>query len=54
MKAKLDKKKYEKGVKITDEEMEPLNIEYDAVNPQWNYTIKPRKKPDHKKKGANK
>lgn len=49
VKARLDKKKYEKGVKITDEEMENLNIEYDAVNPQWNYTIKPRKKTNKKK-----
>jgi len=36
VKAKLDKRKYKKGVKITDEEMEKLNIEYHDVNPQWN------------------
>lgn len=44
VKAKLDKQKYEKGKKISDKEMEKLNIEYDKVNPQWNYTIRPRKK----------
>jgi len=49
VKAKLDKKKYEKGEKISDEEMEKLNIEYDAFNPQWNYTIKPRKSQKNKK-----
>ena len=54
MKAKLDKNKYKKGVKITDEEMEKLNIEYDAVNPQWNYTIKPRKKTDNRRKRVQK
>jgi len=43
VKARLDKKKYEKGESISDEEMEKLNIEYDDLNPQWNYTIKPRK-----------
>lgn len=43
VKAKLDKKKYEKGEKISDEEMKKLNIEYDKFNPQWNYTIKPRR-----------
>jgi hypothetical protein len=54
VKAKLDKKKYKKGVKITDEEMEKLNIEYDAVNPQWNYTIKPRKKTNNRRKRIKK
>jgi hypothetical protein len=50
VKAKLDKKKYEKGEIITDEEMEKLNIEYDDFNPQWNYTIKPRKEQDKNSK----
>lgn len=42
MKAKLDKKHYETGKKISDEEMDQLNIKYDKVNRQWNYTIYPR------------
>ena len=42
MKAKLDKKHNETGKKISDEEMDQLNIRYDKVNPQWNYTIYPR------------
>ena len=41
VKAKLDKKGYEKGKRISDKEMLNLNIEYGNVNPQWNYTIKP-------------
>lgn len=49
VKAKLDKKNYEKGKKISDEEMDELNIEYDKVNPQWNYVIKPRKNKEDKK-----
>jgi hypothetical protein len=42
VKAKLDTRKYKTGMKIPDEEMEKLNIEYNKVNPKWNYTIKPR------------
>jgi hypothetical protein len=32
------------GKKISDDEMDQLNIKYDKVNPQWNYTIYPRTK----------
>jgi hypothetical protein len=44
VKAKLDKRKYPTKVKVSDEEMEKLNIEYhlDSPNPEWNYTIRPR------------
>jgi hypothetical protein len=42
VKAKLDKKHYQKGQKVTKQEMEGLNIKYDKINPQWNYTISPR------------
>lgn len=44
VKAKLDKGKYPTKVKVSDEEMEKLNIEYhlDSPNPEWNYTIRPR------------
>jgi len=42
VKAKLDKKPYPKGQKVTKQQMEELNIKYDKVNPQWNYTISPR------------
>ena len=43
VKAKLDRKNYEKGKKVSDNEMDKLNIKYDKVNPQWNYVIKPQK-----------
>ena len=33
---------YERGVKVPDEEMEALNIQFHDVCPQWNYTIRPR------------
>lgn len=40
----LDEGIYEKGVKISDAEMESLAIEGNAVHPEWNYTIKPRRR----------
>lgn len=42
VKSRLDKNNYEKGKKISDDEMDELNIKYHDVNPQWNYTIFPR------------
>jgi Rhodopirellula transposase DDE domain len=33
---------YPKGVKVSDEAMDALNIQAHAVCPQWNYTIRPR------------
>jgi hypothetical protein len=41
IKAKLDTKTYEKGIKISDPEMEEINIKFGKVNPKWNYVIKP-------------
>jgi len=42
VKAKLDKRNYTKGKKISNKEMEQLNISHHKKNPKWNYTIKPR------------
>lgn len=36
-------KTYEKGLKVSDEEMKSLAIEKHAICPNWNYTIRPRK-----------
>lgn len=41
----LDENEYKKGIKVTDEEMEALNIERDQFHGEWNYTIKPKNKP---------
>jgi len=38
----LDTHTYEKGIKVTDAEMEALDITGDAFHPEWNYTIRPR------------
>ena len=38
----LDTRTYEKGIKVTDAEMDALEITGDAFHPEWNYTIRPR------------
>ncbi len=42
VRAKLDTKFYEVGVKITDQEMKRLNLRPHTSHPAWNYTIAPR------------
>lgn len=37
--ARLDKKKYEKGKKFSDEKMEKVKLNYHELFPMWNYTI---------------
>jgi hypothetical protein len=38
----LDQNSYEKGIKISDEEMAVLNITLDDFHGEWNYSIRPR------------
>ncbi len=42
----LDTRTYEKGIKVSDTEMEMLNIAGDDFHPEWNYTIKLRLMPN--------
>ena len=42
IKARLDRNKYETGIKVSDKEMKELKIQYHQLYPQWNYTIFPR------------
>ena len=42
VKAWLNDKIYEKGLKVSDAEMKELNLVRSEVCPQWNYTISPR------------
>lgn len=42
IKVKLDPKDYKKGVEITDEQMQSINVEQHKTHPQWNYTISSR------------
>ena len=41
VRCELDTRDYPKGIKVSDEEMDRLNIEGDAFHPEWNYTISP-------------
>ena len=38
-----DDNKYELGIKVTDEEIEQINIVKDAFHGDWNYAILPKK-----------
>jgi len=40
----LDERTYEKGIKVSDAEMKTLNIIGDDFHPEWNYTIKSRRR----------
>lgn len=39
--AKLDHREYEKGIKVSDEEIKNLNLKRHEFHGDWNYTIKP-------------
>ena len=41
VKAVLDKNHYEKGIKISDEQLDGINIFRHAFHGEWNYTIRP-------------
>jgi hypothetical protein len=38
----LDTRDYPKGIRVSNQEMDALNISGDAFHPEWNYTISPR------------
>jgi hypothetical protein len=43
VKAKLDKRRYPKGVVTTDEQMRGLNLHTDEFHGEWNYEIRPHR-----------
>lgn len=42
IKAEVDRRTYEKGIRITDDAMADLNIKTAEFHGDWNYTISPR------------
>ena len=44
VRAELDTNTYEKGIKVTKQEMESVRLEKDKFHGNWNYTIKPSTK----------
>jgi len=43
IKALLDTRSYECGIKISDVQMKALQLQPHKIHPQWNYTISPRR-----------
>ena len=43
IKSQLDKNKYTTGIKISDKELDNLNIEMDSFHGEWNYKIIPKR-----------
>jgi hypothetical protein len=41
----LDANLYPKGIKVSDEEMQAINITRDNFHGEWNYTISPNQQP---------
>lgn len=41
IKAKVDPKKYKKGIKISDEDFGALKLHFDKLFPKWNYRLEP-------------
>lgn len=48
VKARLDRKVYHRGEKITDAQLEAVNIKPHRTHPNWNYTISPTMRRRHK------
>ena len=46
VRAELDSNTYEKGIAVSDAEMEAINITRADFHGDWNYVIKPGKRPD--------
>jgi hypothetical protein len=45
VRCELDTRAYPKGIRVSDAEMDALNIQGDPFRPEWNYTIAPRVPP---------
>jgi hypothetical protein len=37
-----DKRKYKKGIKISNKEFNNINMKKHKINPEWNYSIYPQ------------
>jgi len=42
VKCRLDRRKYPTGIRVSDEEMERVNVERNRFHGDWNYVIRPR------------
>jgi hypothetical protein len=46
VRCELDTRSYEKAIKVSDDEFNSLNIQWNTFHPEWNYTIHPRIRAD--------
>ena len=44
----IDASRYPKGLKVSNAQLEALDIRYNDFHPDWNYTIHPIPSPTHK------
>lgn len=51
IKALADEGKYEKGIKVSDEELNQVNLTKEAFRGEWNYTIAPKRESGCTKQG---
>lgn len=42
--ARLNRRNYQTGIRVSDAQMQQLRIQHSRVNPQWNYIIEPTKR----------
>ena len=42
IKAILDERTYQKGIKVSDEEMKQINLQQESFHGEWNYIVKPK------------
>jgi hypothetical protein len=45
VRARLDRRHYPTGKKVSAKELRTLNVERDDFHGDWNYVIRPRKEP---------
>ena len=43
VRARISRKKYQKGIRVSDRQMEQIHLKQARVNPEWNYIIEPAK-----------
>ena len=44
VRAVLDTNEYETGIKVSDEQLDEIQLRRHRVHPAWNYTISPRRR----------
>ena len=52
LKAVADEGKYEKGIKVSDEELSQVNLTKEVFRGEWNYTIVPKRDSGCTKQGG--